>query len=241
MKLKNILLLPMLAIACTGCNNDPVDGELTLTGAANEIQLEIGGNNESVDYTKAIASESENMIENLDVYIFASETDGGNYRYLEKWQSAAENNKTLKTFLLQASGAKWNASVFPTEVTGYPFLKLFLVANRENNLYKEDGAATLTLTSFTNGTDFAAATDEATFLQSYTEALGAAQRLQPSLLMSGNGKTKMLGTVSNLKIELQRVVARFDIDNTARTSNLTIDRSPSNRDARRVRYGAAGH
>ena len=223
MKLKNILLLPMLAIACTGCNNDPVDGELTLTGAANEIQLEIGGNNESVDYTKAIASESENMIENLDVYIFASETDGGNYRYLEKWQSAAENNKTLKTFLLQASGAKWNASVFPTEVTGYPFLKLFLVANRENNLYKEDGAATLTLTSFTNGTDFAAATDEATFLQSYTEALGAAQRLQPSLLMSGNGKTKMLGTVSNLKIELQRVVARFDIDNTARTSNLTIE------------------
>ena len=223
MKLKNILLLPMLAIACTGCNNDPVNGELTLTGAANEIQLEIGGNNESVDYTKAIASESENMIENLDVYIFASETDGGNYRYLEKWQSAAENNKTLKTFLLQASGAKWNASVFPTEVTGYPFLKLFLVANRENNLYKEDGAATLTLTSFTNGTDFAAATDEATFLQSYTEALGAAQRLQPSLLMSGNGKTKMLGTVSNLKIELQRVVARFDIDNTARTSNLTIE------------------
>lgn len=165
MKLKNILLFPALAIACMGCNNDPVDGELTLTGAANEIQLEIGGNDESVDYTKAIASESENQIENLDVYIFASDADGGTYKYLEKWQSAAQNDKTLKTFQLQAAGSGWNASVFPTEVAGYPFLKLFLVANREDNLYKENGTTELTLTPFTSSTDFAVATDETAFLQ----------------------------------------------------------------------------
>lgn len=221
-KLKNILLLPALAIACMGCNNEPIDGELTLTGAANEIQLVIGGNSEGVDYTKAIASESENKIDNLDVYLFASDAQAGTYRYLDKWESAAANDKTLKTFLLQASGSEWNASIFPTEVAGYPYLKLFLVANREDDLYQEDGAATLTLTPFTTADDFAAATDEAAFLQSYTKALTSEKVLHPSLLMTGNGATKMLGTVSNVKVELKRVVARFDIDNTARTSNLTI-------------------
>ena len=221
-QLKNILLLPALAIACMGCNNDPVDDEISLTGAANEIQLVIAGNGEGVDYTKAIASESENKIENLDVYIFASNAQAGTYRYLDKWESAAANDKTLKKFALQASGSEWNASIFPTEVVGYPYLKLFLVANREDDLYQEDGATALRLNSFTTADDFATATDETTFLQSYTKALTADQVLHPSLLMTGSGATKMLGTVSNVKIELKRVVARFDIDNTARTSNLTI-------------------
>ena len=221
-KLKNILLLPALAIACTGCNNDPVDGEISLKGAANEIQLVIAGNGEGVDYTKAIASESENKIENLDVYIFASDAQAGTYRYLDKWESAAANDKVQNKFLLQASGSEWNASIFPTEIAGYPYLKLFLVANREDDLYQENGATALTLNSFTTAGDFDAATDEATFLQSYTKALTADKVLYPSLLMTGNGATKILGTVSNVKIELKRVVARFDIDNTARTSNLTI-------------------
>ena len=221
-KLKNILLLPALAIACTGCNNDPVDGEISLTGATNEIQLVIAGNGEGVDYTKAIASESENKIENLDVYIFASDAQAGTYRYLDKWESAAANDKVQNKFLLQASGSEWNASIFPTEIAGYPYLKLFLVANREDDLYQENGATALTLTPFTSSDNFDAATDEATFLQSYTKALTADKVLYPSLLMTGNGATKILGTVSNVKIELKRVVARFDIDNTARTSNLTI-------------------
>lgn len=222
-KLKNILLLPALAIAYMGCNNEPVDGEISLKGAANEIQLVIAGNGEGVDYTKAIASESENKIENLDVYIFASDAQTGTYRYLDKWESAAANDKVLNKFLLQASGSEWNASIFPTEVAGYPFLKLFLVANREDELYQENGATALTLTPFTSSDNFDAATDEATFLQSYTKALTADKVLYPSLLMTGDGATKMLGTVSNVKIELKRVVARFDIDNTARSSNLTIE------------------
>lgn len=221
-KLKNILLLPALAIACMGCNNEPIDDEISPTGAANEIQLVIGGNGEGVDYTKAIASESENRIEDLDVYIFASDAQAGTYRYLDKWENAATNDKVQKKFLLQASGSEWNASIFPTEVVGYPYLKLFLVANREDDLYQEDGATALTLTPFTTAGDFGAATDEAAFLQSYTKALATDKVLHPSLLMTGNGTTKMPGTVSNVKIELKRVVARFDIDNTARTSNLTI-------------------
>ena len=240
-KLKNILLLPALAIACMGCNNEPVDDEISLTGVANEIQLVIAGNGEGVDYTKAIASESENKIENLDVYIFASNAQASTYRYLDKWESAAANDKTLKKFALQASGSEWNASIFPSEVAGYPYLKLFLVANREDDLYQEDGAATLTLTPFTTAGDFDAATNETTFLQSYTKALTADQVLHPSLLMTGSSVTKMLGTVSNVKIELKRVVARFDIDNTARTSNLTIQSIALKQGRKTGHFGTAAH
>lgn len=224
MKLRNLLFLSALAIAGMGCSNDPIDGETPVRGAANELQLVIGGNGEGVDYTKAIASESENKIDNLDVYLFASDAEGGTYRYMEKWQSGIENKKDAKTFVLQPSGSEWNASIFPADIAGYPFLKLLLVANREGNLYQEDGANPLaTLIPFTNNTDFAAATTEAAFRQSYTKALEAESVLTPSLLMTGSNKTKILGTVSKVKIELKRAVARFDIDNTARTSNLTIE------------------
>lgn len=224
MKLRNLLFLSALAIAGMGCSNDPIDGETPVRGAANELQLVIGGNGEGVDYTKAIASESENKIDNLDVYLFASNAEDGTYHYMEKWQSGIENKKDAKTFVLQPSGSEWNASIFPADIAGYPFLKLLLVANRENNLYQENGADPLaTLIPFTDAAGFDAATTEADFLQSYTKALVADQVLTPSLLMTGSNKTKILGTVSKVKIELKRAVARFDIDNTARTSNLTIE------------------
>ena len=224
MKLRNLLFLSALAIAGMGCSNDPIDGETPVRGAANELQLVIGGNGEGVDYTKAIASESENKIDNLDVYLFASDAEGGTYRYMEKWQSGAANDKNTKTFVLQPSGSEWNASIFPADIAGYPFLKLLIVANREDDLYHEDGVATLIpLTSFSEAADFERATREATFLQSYTKALEAESVLTPSLLMTGSNKTQILGTVSKVKIELKRAVARFDIDNTARTSNLTIE------------------
>ena len=224
MKLRNLLLLSALAIAGMGCSSDSIDGEIPVVGAANELQLVIGGNDGSVDYTKAIASESENKIDNLDVYLFASNAQGGTYHFLEKWASGATNDKVQKTFVLQPSGSEWNASIFPSDIQGYPYLKLLMVANREDNLYQEDGAATLAaLTPFTGAADFDAATSETAFLQSYTKALIADQVLKPSLLMTGSNTTKILGTVSKVKIELKRAVARFDIDNTARTSNLTIE------------------
>lgn len=224
MKLRNLLLLSALAIAGMGCSNDSIDGEIPVVGAANELQLVIGGNDGSVDYTKAIASESENKIDNLDVYLFASDAQGGTYRFLEKWASAATNDKVQKTFVLQPSGSEWNASIFPSDIQGYPYLKLFMVANREAGLFKEDGATALeTLTAFTDAGTFDNATEESAFLQSYTQALTPDQVLKPSLLMTGSNTTKMLGTVSKVKIELKRAVARFDIDNTARSSNLTIE------------------
>ncbi len=224
MKLRNLLFLSALAIAGMGCSNDPIEGETPVRGAANELQLVIGGNGEGVDYTKAIASESENKIDNLDVYLFASNAEDGTYRYMEKWQSGAANDKNTKTFVLQPSGSEWNASIFPADIAGYPFLKLLLVANREDNLYQENGAAPFaTLKPFTDAAGFDAATTEAAFLQSYTKALEAESVLTPSLLMTGSNKTKILGAVSKVKIELKRAVARFDIDNTARTSNLTIE------------------
>lgn len=44
------------------------------------------------------------------------------------------------------------------------------------------------------------------------------------LLMTGEGQTKISGSVSKVDIDLKRIVARFDIDNTASKSNLTIQK-----------------
>ena len=52
---------------------------------------------ESQEYTRAIASESENQIDNLDIYVFAATTDGGDYQYLEKWTAAANDDTPAKT------------------------------------------------------------------------------------------------------------------------------------------------
>lgn len=42
--------------------------------------------------------------------------------------------------------------------------------------------------------------------------------------MTGEGQTKISGSVSKVDIDLKRIVARFDIDNTASKSNLTIQK-----------------
>ena len=42
--------------------------------------------------------------------------------------------------------------------------------------------------------------------------------------MQGSSATKISGSASVVNIELKRLVARFDIDNTASKSNLTIQK-----------------
>ena len=100
---------------------------------------------ESQEYTRAIASESENQIDNLDIYVFAATADGGDYQYLETWKAAAQDDTAAKTFKLSGAGTARKASIFPTELKGIPNLKLYCVAN-STTLYDADGNAITPLT-----------------------------------------------------------------------------------------------
>ena len=77
MNLKNALLLMAIAALGAGCSED-LEEKIQTGSRNNEIQLVFSGaDGENQEYTKAIASESENEIDDLKVYLFASDaTDG---------------------------------------------------------------------------------------------------------------------------------------------------------------------
>ena len=221
------MLLLALSGLGSGCTNDDGTTE-SPSGAGGEIQLVFSGSGESEEYTKAIASNSENEIKNLKVYLFASssaEAGDDEYYYMETW-SKTEATPTGNQFLLQSSGSSYKASIKPGELKGLPYLTLVCVANQDD-LFKGDGNAFGGLTAVTvdaNGApqNAAAATDLADFKAAYTASLAADGIIKTPLVMTGMEKTKISGSVSKVAITLKRVVACFDIDNTTATSRLTI-------------------
>ena len=227
MKKTYLMLLLALSGLGSGCTNDDGTTE-SPSGAAGEIQLVFSGSGESEEYTKAIASNSENEIKNLKVYLFASssaEAGDDEYYYMETW-SKTDATPAGNQFLLQSSGSSYKASIKPGELKGLPYLTLVCVANQDD-LFKGDGSAFGALTAITvdaNGApqNAAAATDLADFKAAYTANLAADGIIKTPLAMTGMEKTKISGSVSKVAITLKRIVSRFDIDNTTATSRLTI-------------------
>lgn len=241
--MKHLLLLLALGGLGASCSNDDlVDGGNPIAGRT-ELQIAFSGSGESQDYTRAIASEGENKIDKLQVYLFAATTQGGPYYYLETWDEGTAFNPAAPTtdFQKQASGTGWKATIYPGEQKGLPWLKLMCVANNgataggttDGKFYSEGGGTELlnTLTAVTvdaggNVTNAAAATTDIGFAEAYTVALGAdvpTGIITTPLLMTGEGTTKISGSVSKVDISLKRVMARFDIENSTTTSSLTIE------------------
>ena len=142
MNIKHLLVAVALCGATVGCTDEEVGKESPLQGQPGEIQLVFTGSGESVEYpTKAIASEKENNIDELDIYVFAAATmttDPDDWHYLETWSTRAG---AANSFTLQNSGSSWKASIKPGELKGLPYLKLYCVANLPNgNRYKLDGS-----------------------------------------------------------------------------------------------------
>ena len=230
MKKKNMLWMPALLVLLAGCSQaepdiDDTPGNQGVQGK--EIRLVFSGGGESQEYTRAIASESENQIDNLDIYVFAAATDGGDYQFLEKWTAAATDNTATKTFTLSGAGTARKASIFPTELKGIPNLKLYCVAN-STTLYKAGGTPidglTQVTTNETTGAIETEGTKAADFESYFTSKLDAAgTALSTPLVMTGTGTTKILGNIATVNIELKRRVSRFDIDNESAKTGLIIE------------------
>ena len=228
MKTKNMLWMSALLVLLAGCSQgelgtDDAPGK----GVGKEIRLVFSGGGESQEYTRAIASESENQIDNLDIYVFAATADGGDYQYLETWKAAAQDDTAAKTFKLSGAGTARKASIFPTELKGIPNLKLYCVAN-STTLYKADGDPIDPLVAVkTNAatgaieTDGTKATDFEKYCTAKLEPAGTA--LGTPLVMTGSGTTKILGNIATVNIELKRRVSRFDIDNESAKTGLIIE------------------
>ncbi len=264
MNVKSLMLFLALAGLGTSCSDDETQGGGTSSIAGrSELQIVFSGSGESQSYdkptkaTKAIATAKENQIDDLQIYLFAAASEGGPYYYLETWQDGTAFDpedkdgagKAKTNFKKTESGTGWKASLYPNELPGVPYIKLFCVANKnvagvlasdgatvsqttDEHFYQEDGTAKIlaTLTPVMtadkgDGTyDVTPGTTETDFIASFTKALGTAANgvISTPLLMTGQGKTKISGNVSKVDIDLTRVAARFDIDNTTSKSNLTI-------------------
>ena len=228
MKTKNMLWMSALLALLAGCSQgelgtDDAPGK----GAGKEIRLVFSGGGESQEYTRAIASESENQIDNLDIYVFAATADGGDYQYLETRKAAAQDDTAAKTFKLSGAGTARKASIFPTELKGIPNLKLYCVAN-STTLYKADGDPIDPLVAVkTNAATGAIETagTKATDFEKYCTAKlePAGTALGTPLVMTGSGTTKILGNIATVSIELKRRVSRFDIDNESAKTGLIIE------------------
>ena len=228
MKKTYVMLLLALAGFVSSCTNEDGTEGPTPSGSAGEIQLVFSGSGESTEYTKAIASDSENKIANLKVYLFGAATADAtddNYHYMETW-TMTEAAPAGNQFILQPSGSSWAASIKPGELKGLPYLTLVCVANQDN-LFKTDGGAFATLEAVTTDADAGTITNAGTLLDAfkaaYTAKMGTTDILKTPLAMTGTGTTKISGSVSKVAITLKRIVARFDIDNTTATSQLTIE------------------
>ena len=229
MNKRNMLWMSALLALFSGCSQAELGVEETpVTGAqGKEIRLVFSGGGESQEYTRAIASESENQIDNLDIYVFAATTDGGDYQYLETWKAAANDDTPSKTFKLSGAGTARKASIFPTELKGIPNLKLYCVAN-STTLYKDGGdpidALVAVQTNATTGAIETEGTKSTVFESYFTSKLDAAgTALATPLVMTGSGTTKILGNIATVNIELKRRVSRFDIDNESAKTGLIIE------------------
>lgn len=231
MKVSNIFVFSALLALFSGCNTEePGTTDGNNGGQGNEIRLVFSGGGESQEYTRAIASESENQINNLDIYVFAATSASDNnddYQLIEVWKAGSTDDTTNKTFKLNGAGISRKASIFPTEYINYPYLKLYCVANC-TQFYDAAGAnqvaPTLATISATGTVTNPGTT--ATAFETYSTAAKLTKigtPLATPLVMTGSGTTKILGSIATVNIELKRRVSRFDIDNESAKTGLIIE------------------
>lgn len=239
MNVKSLMLLLAFAGLGASCTDDVEGGGGSGIAGRTELQIAFSGNGESQEYTKAAASESENEIKDLKIYLFAASAENGEYQYLETWEEGTAydpEHADVTNFKKQTSGTSVKASIYPNEKVGLPWIKLYCVANNGSHLttdgkyYSEDGTTEILdkltpVVTDADGTVTTPGTLETDFIKSFTKAIGTDEAtgiLGTPLLMTGNGKTKISGSVSKVDITMRRLVARFDIDNAASKTNLTI-------------------
>lgn len=225
MKLSKLFLFAAFLTPLLGsCSKDSDLPDSGITGLSDEIQLVFNGSSDGEIYTRGIATESENEIKDLRIYVFASnnQTD---YYYQELWSTDAGDVPAEKLLTLQGTGVSRKTSIFPGEWKTMPYLKLYCVAN--SKLYITDGAtpAILTAITGTDSTPVTAGVTTSTDFEAFTTAtVGVTNPIETPLAMRGVTTTKISGNYSKVDVEMKRVVARFDIDNDADKTALTIER-----------------
>lgn len=202
--------------------------------------LQIGGSQ-----TKAtIASEAENQITSMDIYLFGSEEEEGTYTFLEHlaYRSDLSQVEDATSFELIPNAENSAVSNAILNVTKGLYVKLYCVANQPNLFMKPADEGTYPDATFTKMTldtkkdageriTKVGAPTETAFQNNYLLRVltPEAELLDAPLPMVGNvpGPIDLTNMEESSRLQtnvkLTRAVSRFDIVNTAADSKLTIN------------------
>ena len=190
----------------------------------------------------SIATTNENIISSLDVYVFASETESGEYTFQERFAYRAEANATLPAGATQLKLTATTAD--NKETTGLLklkkglFVKLYCIANNtrlidsEGNEVYDTAFRPLLFTQEGTGVHTQGEPTESQFISYHTPLIDPNQPadvLTTPLAMSGAYITPLdltdfeSSTRMQANFKLTRLAARFDIINNAETSKFTIE------------------
>lgn len=234
-----ILTLGAVCLLLAGCSDTPIDNtepgkdgpeEIPAGQAALQLVFEGGGENVTYPGTRAqIATPQENQIDNLTVYVFGAPVDTESaYKYQETWTMGSIDDTPAKTFTLQGTGASRKATIFPDDATN-KFFRMYCVANAPT-LHKVVLPATPGAPNPANTAvlpaDWVVGTTTPAQLEAYatgTFAVDSAFMTTP-LTMTGKGVTASTRTraIQPVYINLERLVARFDIVNNVDSTGFTL-------------------
>lgn len=195
--------------------------------------------------TRAIATTEENEISSLDVYVFGSLEEDGDYTFQERFSYRADGTNVpgSTAITLDATGQP-TALLRPKKGL---FVKFYCVANQPD-LYELDNVTDPAIPEYKlydtftplvqsapgqdNNTVVVGVPTEDKFKELVTRVINPKVKndiIVPALPMSGAYATtldlKDFSLVSRLQIgiKLTRVVARFDVQNNPETTKFTID------------------
>ena len=248
--LKNQLAVPQGGTKAAGEAAGTPEGTTGTTGATGTTG---NGATTKVDATtKAdtpIATTAENYIRSLDIYVFGSETEDGDYTFQELFyyrdNAAVVPGDWAHGINLTAVAGGDNATTALMKLTKGIYVKLYCVANREQLYGTAPDGTVASYTDFQPLTQSAPGQDNNTvkpgiptendFLRLHTKPIDPAAAtptgddiLVTPLPMAGSYTTALdltdfsVSARTQVGFKLTRTVSRFDVRNDAKQSKLTI-------------------
>lgn len=224
--------------------NDPTRREVLLT-LDNKLHLTPqGGSATRADADKAIATEAENHITSLDIYVFGSDKEEGPYTFQERFAYREDGSAVPGATKISLKSDGETSTIATLRPKKGLFSKFYCVAN-QTRLIKADGVTPFDsfdpLTQSSPGMGYnvvnkAGVPTEADFLRLTTPLIDTDpnkadepdNKLLTPLPMVGSYNPALdlreisMSSRTRINMTLSRIVARFDIVNDAAKSHFTI-------------------
>lgn len=253
MNIKQTLSCLAASLLLTACSSENLVNPATGDDAGNdgsrrEVLLSFKNKLSTVKTKVPIATEEENYIRSLDIYVFGSQNEGTGYTFQELYyyrdDASTVAGDWAHSFNLTTSATDNSMSTALLKLSKGLYVKLYCVVNR-TKLYTTDGGGTVT--EYTNWQPITQTAPgalenvvtvgvptEEDFLKLHSSLIDPAGNTEDDILntplpMCGYYTTPVdltdfsSSARTQLSFKLNRMVARFDVVNIAENSKFTLE------------------